>query len=179
MAHVILGFLMIAPMSLYELVKAFESSVSLFYSASTGSIKRALDILHTEGRIEATDVQPGARGKKTYRLTDAGRRAFHDWMRSAPDGPDLETAALSRLFFLGLLAPEERAPVIERILDRIDGELAVLTAVEAQLNGMPVAEGHRELAPYQHATLDYGLTGLRAAREWFGALLERERSGGT
>lgn len=177
MAHVILGFLMIAPMSLYELVKAFESSVSLFYSASTGSIKRAIDNLLAEGRIEASGVQPGARGKKTYHLTDAGRRAFHDWMSAAPDGPDLETAALSRLFFLGLVAPDERAPVLERILARIDAELAVLTTVEAQLVGTPVADEHRELVPYQHATLDYGLTGLRAARDWFGALLERERSG--
>ncbi|WP_309067668.1 helix-turn-helix transcriptional regulator [Microbacterium sp.] len=177
MAHVILGFLMIAPMSLYELVKAFESSVSLFYSASTGSIKRALDILRADGRIEAAAEHPGARGKKTYRLTDAGRRAFHDWLTAAPDGPDLETAALSRLFFLGLLAPDERAPVIERILGRIDGELAVLTAVDAQLKHMPVADEHRELVPYQRATLDYGLTGLRTARDWFGELLERERSG--
>lgn len=42
MANVILGLLMLWPQSLYELTKSFEAGISLFYSASTGSIKRAL-----------------------------------------------------------------------------------------------------------------------------------------
>ena len=51
MSHVILGLLMLWPQSLYELTKNFEAGVSLFYSASTGSIKRALDGLLADGRI--------------------------------------------------------------------------------------------------------------------------------
>ena len=58
MAHVILGLLLIAPQSLYGLVKAFEAGVSLFYSASSGSIKRALDGLLAQGLIEVASVEP-------------------------------------------------------------------------------------------------------------------------
>src|SRR5690606_21348042 len=105
MAHVILGLLLIAPQSLYDLVKSFEAGVSLFYSASSGSIKRALDGLLAQGLIEVASVEPSARGKKVYRVTDSGREEFRSWMTGELAGPDLETAALPRLFFLGLLAP--------------------------------------------------------------------------
>ena len=60
MANVILGLLLLAPMSLYDLIKAFEQGISLFYSASSGSIKRALDGLLKKGYIVVADVQPGA-----------------------------------------------------------------------------------------------------------------------
>lgn len=177
MAHVILGFLLISPMSFYDLIKAFEASVSFFYSASAGSIKRALDGLLAQGHIETADAEPGTRGRKTYRITESGRRAFGEWMNAEPSAPDLETAALSRLFFLGHLPPAERPPVLERILERIEGELATFAALGRQIDGIAVADEHRELAVYQRAALDYGLSALRGARSWFRDLLERERRG--
>ncbi|MEE2047557.1 PadR family transcriptional regulator, partial [Nocardiopsis tropica] len=100
MAHVILGLLLIAPQSFYDLIKGFEAGVALFYSASSGSIRRALDSLLARGAIEVASVEPGGRGRKVYRVTGAGREEFRAWMTGDPTGSDLETAALSRLFFL-------------------------------------------------------------------------------
>ena len=42
MGNVILGLLMLSPMTLYELNKQFEAGVSLFYAASLGSIRSAV-----------------------------------------------------------------------------------------------------------------------------------------
>jgi DNA-binding PadR family transcriptional regulator len=174
MSHVVLGLLLIAPQSLYGLVKAFESGVSLFYSASTGSIKRAVDGLLTHQHIEVASKQPGPRGKKLYRVTEAGRQEFRSWMTGELTGSDLETAALSRLFFLGLLEEAERAPVLRRVIARIESELGRLEALDAQLDATEIAEEHRALAEHQLATLDYGIASYRLALGWFRTHLERQ-----
>lgn len=172
MAHIILGLLLIAPQSLYDLIKNFERGVGLIYSASSGSIKRALDTLLAKGLIEVASIEPGGRGKKVYRATGAGRLEFHDWMTGELGGADLEVTALSRLFFLGLLDPQERTPVLRRIRERAEAELAQLTALAEQLDRTTVPAEYREVAAYQRATLAYGMAASRHAVEWFGDLAD-------
>ncbi|GAA1855099.1 PadR family transcriptional regulator [Myceligenerans crystallogenes] len=175
MAHVILGLLLIAPQSLYDLVKSFEAGVSLFYSASSGSIKRALDGLLRDGRIEVAETSSGARGRKAYRVTDDGRAAFREWMTGDLKG-DVETAALSRLFFLGLLDPGERTGVLRRVVGRIETDLAQLEALGARFGVDDVPEEYRDVAAYQRATLDYGLASHRTALSQFREILAREKA---
>lgn len=105
MAYVILGLLLIRPRSLYDLVRAFEAGPALFYSASSGSIKRAIDGLLRDGRIEVDHIDPAARGRKTYRITPVGTTEFRTWMRSDISGSNAEPAILARLFFLGFCRP--------------------------------------------------------------------------
>lgn len=166
MAHVILGLLLIAPRSLYDLIKGFESGVALFYSASSGSIKRSLDALLEQGRIEVAHVEPGGRGRKTYRVTDAGRAHFHEWIRSTPSGSDIETAALSRLYFLGLVPPDERGDVLRAVTGRIEADLATLTRLEDSLESVEVPADLTDVARFQRATLDYGLASHRFAAKF-------------
>ncbi|MEU2199199.1 PadR family transcriptional regulator [Isoptericola sp. NPDC019482] len=167
MAHVILGLLLLRPASLYDLVKHFEASVSLFYSASSGSIRRALETLLTGGLIEVAEVAPGARGRKTYRVTDAGSADFRAWLTGPVTGPDAEAAVLPRLFFLGLLEPDERAAVLPRLTARVEQDVARLEALEEQLSGQGVPDELADVFAYQRATLDYGLASGRFARDWF------------
>ncbi|GGM47521.1 hypothetical protein GCM10011608_35340 [Micromonospora sonchi] len=173
MAHVILGLLLLAPQSLYGLIKSFEAGVALFYSASSGSIKRALDTLLDKNLIEVASTEPGGRGKKVYRTTEAGRQEFHRWMTGELSGADLETAALARLFFLGLLDPADRPPVLRRIQERAAADLAQLTALKKHLDTMEVPAEFRDVAAYQRATLDYGIASGRHALTWFGNLADR------
>lgn len=165
MAYVILGLLHVSRMSLYDLIKAFEAGVSLFYGASSGSIKRALDGLLTDGFVTVV-AEPGPRGRKEYSITAAGRAAFVEWMTGEIKG-DLETAALSRLYFLGFLTTEDRATVLAEITRRLDSDLDKLRALHAQVTSTDVPEELREVARYQLATLDYGLSSLEHARGWF------------
>lgn len=167
MAHVILGLLLLRPASLYDLVKQFEASVSLFYSASSGSIRRALETLLTRGLIEVDEVEAGARGRKTYRVTDAGDAEFRAWMHGPVTGPDAEGAALPRLFFLGLLDPAERDEVLARLTARVAQDVARLEALDAQLDAQQVPDELRDVFTYQRATLDYGLASGRFALDWF------------
>lgn len=172
MAHVILGLLLLAPQSLYDLIKSFEAGVSLFYSASSGSIKRALDNLLADGHIEVASTD-GARGRKVYRVTDSGREAFRRWMTGEPTG-DAETAALSRLYFLGLLPADDRATVLRRIGQRLEAELQELERLADRLAELEIPEHQRDIATYQLATLEYGLGSYRHAATFFRNLLDEE-----
>jgi DNA-binding PadR family transcriptional regulator len=173
MAHVILGLLLITPQSFYDLIKGFEAGVALFYSASSGSIKRALDTLLERGFIQVASVEAGGRGRKVYRVTDAGRAEFRAWMTGEPAGPDLETAALSRLYFLGLLDPAERVPVLRRVTARIETELAAFSALDTHLDTLDIPEEHRDVAAHQRATLDYGIAAHRFMLDWFRDHIDR------
>lgn len=175
MAHVILGLLLIAPQSLYDLVKNFEASVSLFYSASSGSIKRALDGLLRQGLIEVAGADAGARGRKAYRVTKAGRAEFAAWMTAEPSRGDIEVAVLPRIHFLGLLPAERRPEVLRLAVARIEQDLARLASLEAELG--EVAEAPHEVARYQLSTLDYGIGAHRHALAWARRLLARETRG--
>ncbi|MFD3685373.1 PadR family transcriptional regulator [Nocardiopsis sp. NPDC058631] len=173
MAHVILGLLLIAPQSLYDLIKGFEAGVALFYSASSGSIKRALDTLLARELIDVDSVEAGGRGRKVYRVTDAGREEFRAWMTGDPAGSDLETAALSRLYFLGLLEPDERVPVLRRVTARIESDLAAFLRLDSNLDAVDFPEERRDLVTHQRATLDYGIASHRFMLDWFRDHIDR------
>ncbi|WP_043626504.1 PadR family transcriptional regulator [Nonomuraea candida] len=173
MAHVILGLLLIAPQTFYDLIKGFEAGVALFYSASSGSIKRALDTLLARGLIEVASTETGGRGRKVYRVTDAGRAEFHAWMTGEPAGLDVEKTALSRLYFLGLVEPGERVRVLHRVVARIETDLAAFSALDQRLDTLEVPEEQRDIAAHQRATLDYGMASLRFMLDWFRDRIER------
>ncbi|MGR0219820.1 helix-turn-helix transcriptional regulator [Agromyces sp. ZXT2-6] len=178
MGHVILGLLMLlGPQTLYSLNKQFERGPSLFYRASFGSLQSALRGLLAAGHVTVHETTEGGRNKKNYSVTDAGERAFHAWIRSPLTGGDLEVAALSRLFLLGLVEdPAERRDILDRIVGEVERELASLDefagVLDAQADDVP--EQYRAVFRYQRATLDYGLMAHRAALAWFRELAERE-----
>ena len=165
MAHVVLGLLMLWPQSLYELTKNFQAGVSLFYSASTGSIKRALDRLLVDGHVEISAAE-GPRGKKTYAITTSGRQEFHRWMLTDLTGADYEVSVLARTYFLGLIDASDRPSIAANIEQRIRLDLDRLEHLEAQVSTTHIPEGLEEVGKFQLATLQYGLATCRTALAW-------------
>lgn len=180
MGHVILGLLLMGDQTLYSLKKQFEAGVSLFYSASTGSLKRALDLHLAAGRVRLTGAEGGPRGRKTYTITDAGEAEFRAWILGPITGPDLETAALTRVFFLGTLVPEERVAVLDRIVARAEVALAELRGVAVMLDAQQIPPEFTDVFTHQRATLDYGIGAHEHAVAWFRAHAARtaEAAGG-
>lgn len=175
MGFVILGLLTLSPHTLYALNKQFETTISLFYSASLGSIRSALLALEARGHATAVHSTENGRNKKTYSITSSGREAFFEWMH-APITGNTEVAALSRLFFLGTLPDAaERAAVLSAIEARIAEEQQQLESLDAELAGYEVPEEYATLFHYQRLTLEYGVRSHRFAREWFETLISREQ----
>ena len=164
MAYVVLGLLMLWPQSLYELTKNFGVGVSLFYSASAGSIKRALDQLLADGKIVVTSAQ-GPRGKKIYEISDVGREDFRRWMVEGPMGTGNE-AILARTYFLGLLDEADRQIVAARVRERMHQHQQRLESLDAQLENAEIPPGLEDVAQYQLATLQYGIVAGRTALAW-------------
>lgn len=167
MGNVILGLLLLSPMTLYALNKQFEAGISLFYSASLGSIRSALLGLFDKGLVTVADSVENGRSKKTYTITDGGRAAFETWMLAPLDTGDLETTALAKTYFLGLLPADARRAVLEAILARTIADEQSLTATALELDAMQLPEQYREIFRFQRLTLDYGLQAHANGRSFF------------
>jgi DNA-binding PadR family transcriptional regulator len=106
---IILGFLMQQSMTGYDLKKAFSMSFSFFSGLSYGSIYPALKKMEKLGLISMkVEIQDGAPNRKIYTITEAGRKAFVESLRT-PLAPERHKSAfLMKLFFFAHLTPEER-----------------------------------------------------------------------
>ena len=150
MRYVVLGLLIVAPRTIYQLNKQFQ--VLLFYQASLGSIRTALQALVRDGNATVTETIENGRLKKIYSPTERGITTFQEWMHSPISGSNLGTAMLSRLYFLGLIdAPSDRHAILTMMLTRAQKELADLESLDRELPALP--HEHR----FQRATLDYGI----------------------
>lgn len=185
MQHVILGLLLTGPLSLYDVQKRFRAGISLFYSASAGSIQRALQRLVDEGSAVVDAVGDDRRGRKVHRITAAGRARWREWMLApVPEGTESEKTILAKVFLLGRLEnADDRRDVLSMLRARVDESAAGLVGLgvelDAQSHGPDAAE--RRIFATQRATLDYGVRAHRLLADWLGDLenTEREVAGST
>lgn len=173
MEHVVLGLLIFQGMTLYEINQAFKQGISMFYSASYGSLQVAVKNLLGKGLIIFEEKVDKGRNKKVYTITEQGREAFFQWMRDEIPVSKLEVTGLSKVFFLGYIEDvEQKKQILREILKKIEMVEAELNSINEQIQQMQIAEPLREIAKYRWKTLDYGQKAHAFAREWFTALLE-------
>lgn len=176
MQFVILGLLLSGSLSLYDLRKRFQVGISLFYSASFGSIQRALQQLVDDGSLTVADAVASARGKKLYSVTQRGRARWREWMlQPVPGGSDAEKIVLAKVYLLGRLDDrDDRAAVLAALRARVQDAAAGLRALqgEVDLAADGMAEGDRVVFEYQRATLDYGIRAHELLLAWIDELGE-------
>jgi len=117
---VLLGFLMKSSMTGYDLRKAFSMSFSFFSELSYGSIYPTLKKMEVRGLIsKQVVIQDGAPNRKVYTITEAGKVAFLDALRSkfVPEQP--KSAFCMKLFFFAYLTPKERETIALTQLDTV------------------------------------------------------------
>jgi len=173
MEYVVLGLLMIQNLTLYKLNQAFKQGISMFYSASYGSLQAAVKGLLNKEWIIFTERVENGRNQKVYNIMPDGREAFVQWMLDEIPPSKLEVTALAKVYFLGLLpSVEQKRMVVQEILDKIEQGQNELEQIDAALSQAAVPEVYRPILKYQVKTLDYGLQSHRQAKEWFQTLLE-------
>lgn len=163
--HAILGLLARQPSTGYELARMFDLSLRTAWHARHSQIYPELAKLEARGWAEV--VRRGARGSKTYALTDAGRRELRDWLVDAvPDRGQRNESAV-RLFLGQLLGPEDRRAVFERDLAYVEEQDAELRAVRDKLDpDEPFA-----------AQVDLGLRTNAVLLEWLREQAQHEPGG--
>jgi Predicted transcriptional regulators len=69
-------------MSGYGLKKIFDKSIYHVWSASLSQIYRELSALEKKGYVKSTiKKQEDRPDKKIYNITEAGKNAFHEWLK--------------------------------------------------------------------------------------------------
>lgn len=80
MEYLILGLLMLSPMTGYDLQQFIKKNLALICSHSAGSVQIALAKLEKEGKVTTCESAQGKRRKKIFSITDTGRTAFSSWV---------------------------------------------------------------------------------------------------
>lgn len=172
MEFVILGLLALRAMTVYEINKALERGVSLFYSASFGSIHAAMGKLLEKGWVIGEEKVENGRNKRVFHLTLAGREAFQDWLASDIEAEKVKDPALTRLYFMGFSDPQERIRVLETHLEKLRHTLDTLELIHRQSAEIETPPGLDEIRRFQLFTLDYGRAFYAFNITWYQNLLE-------
>lgn len=172
MEFVILGLLALRAMTVYEINKALERGVSLFYSASFGSIHAAIEKLLKKGWVSGEEKVENRRNKRVFRLTPAGRDAFQDWLNSEIEAEKVKDPALTRLYFMGFSDPPERIRILEKHLQNLRQTLGKLDFIHQQSAEIKTLPGLDEIRRFQMFTLDYGRAFYAFNIAWYESLLE-------
>ena len=159
--HALLGLLAVAPRSGYELTKAFAGDLGRYaWQAGHTSIYPELARMADGGLIEVT--HEGARGARTYALTDAGRHELRSWLLTPPaGGAKVRNEQVLRMFLLPALDPADAREVLGRIAASTAREAAELRRVREQAGPVRLGrEGFGQLAA------EYGLRQYEAVHDW-------------
>ena len=166
--YALLGLLRDYPATGYDLTQRFAQGIGRHaWSAKHSQIYPELRKLTDEGLIEV--VAEGARGKRVYDLTDAGRAELRRWLLAGPPTGTIRNPLLLWMFLIGGLDPEDALPVLceveKRAGDMYD-ELADVYAARA-------ADG--EQLPAGAYSAQFGLFSYRAMRDWARWAIEEQR----
>lgn len=172
MEFVILGLLALRAMTVYELNKALERGISLFYSASLGSINAAIGRLLEKGWVSTEEKIEHGRLKKIFHLTPAGREAFQNWLHSPIETEKVKDPALTRLYFMGFADPQERIHVLEAHLEELRRTLDMLERVHQESADIQPPSGLEDVRRFQMFTLDYGRAFYAFNLAWYQNLLK-------
>ena len=176
MEFLILGLLILSPMTGYELQQFIKKNLALICSHSAGSVQTALSKLEQEGKVAASEVIEGKRHKKRFSITDTGRSAFSAWVAQPMQACKVKNMELSRLFFAGLAKPEERLAAIQDYIRQMKETRSVLCAIQEFFQQM----NQRELPPgidwpqvlrFQGYTIQYGIAAAEFEIGWYSRLL--------
>ncbi|OZD36330.1 PadR family transcriptional regulator [Rhodococcus sp. 06-1477-1B] len=161
--HAILGLLAIEARSGYDLTEALSTDGIGKHAWTAGhtSIYPELSRLAAVGHIEV--IERGARGRRTYAITDTGRDELTTWLVDTPIRPAaVRNENVLRLFLLSALGPEDAIVVLTRIIDHAEAEAAELRRVR---------EPHRDSIPdgpsgFGQLAAEYGIRTDDALADW-------------
>jgi PadR family transcriptional regulator AphA len=157
--HALLGLLSERPASGYDLLKLFETSLSNVWPATQSQIYTELTKLAGTGLI--TVAAEGPRGRKEYALTDEGLAELRHWLTETEPQRTTRSDILLRVFFLGVLTPEQARGYLAELIELSDqGNEELRRLVES------VDWDDGNLSVYGRIALEYGLRFNAMRREW-------------
>lgn len=157
--HALLGLLSERPASGYDLLKLFETSLATAWPATQSQIYTELTKLAGAGLI--TVAAEGPRGRKEYALADEGLAELRHWLTETKPQRNTRSDILLRVFFLGVLTPEQARGYLAELIELSDQGYQGLRRLEESVDW---DDGN--LSVYGRIALEYGLRFNAMRREW-------------
>lgn len=176
MDYLILGLLILSPMTGYELQKFIKKNLSLICSHSAGSVQTSLSKLEKDGKVTAKETVEGRRRKKIFTITDVGRDAFSDWVAQPMQADKVKNMELSRLFFAGLAKPEERISAIRNYISQMEKTRSILCGIREYFHlineqDLPPETDWKQVLRFQGYTIEYGIAAAEFEIRWYSQLI--------
>ena len=167
--HALLGLLADGPASGYDLARAFEGDLGRYaWQAGHTRIYPELVAMAKAGLVEAGEA--GARGRKSYALTDAGRAELREWMLTWPERATVRDESVLRMFLIQTLEPDDARRLLEGMAGHCEAELARLRPIMEELDAEHDPDGP---APFGRIAGEYGVRQYEAVLGWAQWSLQR------
>jgi PadR family transcriptional regulator, regulatory protein AphA len=158
--HALLGMLADHPGSGYDLLKRFELSLNFVWQAKQSQLYGELGKMAEAGLIEVTGT--GARNRKEYAITDAGRAELRRWLIGEAPDRTIRNEMLLRVFFLWTLEREEAVAYLEAVEGWAALRVDALEQLRERIKGFESRPGDL----YSMAALEYGIRLSRTTKDW-------------
>lgn len=157
----LLGLLDDAPGSGYELTRRFEHTLQRYaWHAKHSQIYPELTRLADDGLVAVVDE--GARGRRTYAITEPGREELREWLRNPPLHKNVRNEEVLRMFLLSTLPAAEARVLLEQTATEAERELADLTEVVRAQDAKAGGEG----LWFGRLAAEFGLRQHAATLDW-------------
>jgi DNA-binding PadR family transcriptional regulator len=161
----LLGFLHEGPMTGWNLVGLVEREIGDFWSVTQSQVYRELATMAQLGFVEAGELGP--RDRRPYSITDAGRKAFRQWLASEPGEETIRFPLLLTVLFGRHLPPGRLVEFVEdhqvSHTRRRDHYITLLRTIEA-------APADQRPDAFVLSTLNFGLAYETMILDWFATL---------
>lgn len=168
--YIVLGMLNHQSYTGYDLKKAMESSIGVFYKASFGSLYPILNKHTLKGNLVMTEQMQGNRTKKLYEITEQGKEVFREWLLTPLGDQENTNSRLVKVYFFDQLPEDNRREQLteyERKNLNYLKELETLWKYYDQLD-------NKELFYYKMATLYYGISIVKENIRWYQLIREKK-----
>ena len=160
----------------YDLRKIFSLTPLAHFSDSPGAVYPSLRRLQGKLWVEPALPKPlGGRRREAFRLTSAGRRALHDWLRQPVTRDEVVRDADGLILRFAFMAESLAAREIETFLEGLVREQRLYLA---DLEQFFTRESAR-MSLTGRLAFESGLTGLRAQIAWAQEAARRLRAAGS
>lgn len=160
--YALLGLLGERPSSGYDLSRRFAAGIGTYaWDAKHSQIYPELRKLLDDGAIEV--AEEGARGRKTYAITDAGREELRAWLLTGPTSTGgVRNEHALRLFLLSALEPDEAVQMLTRTADHAEQQVDSLST---ELENIAAAHDG-DITRYGGLAAQYGILAYQATADW-------------
>jgi len=169
MIYIILGLLMLRPLTIYEMSQILQGKVSPFYSGSYGSIQTALKKLTEQLDIVSESVIENGRNKKRYSITNSGKTQFQKWLETDFLVDNFKNDALTKVFFFGFLEKSKQISSVSNYIASLEETLIEYKTHKESPRTIPTEL--ERVAFYQYQTLEYGIYQIESEIEFYKKLL--------